>query len=80
MNIAYFANSVEERNGSEGGNVDLIQRYKYIDKDSISLYRFRDYIVSSKEKFPWSICCEVDPYVLKEKNKTFRTKSVGSVL
>lgn len=56
MNIASFANSVEERNGSEGANVDLIQRYEYIDKDSISLYRFRDDTVSSKAKSPLDLC------------------------
>lgn len=42
VNIANFTNSVEERNDSEGGNVDSIRRYNYICKDSISLHRFRD--------------------------------------
>lgn len=69
MNIANFANSVEERNGSEEGNVDLIQRYKYTDKGSIGLYGFRDDTASRKEKCPWYICCEVGLYVLKEKIK-----------
>lgn len=56
MNIANFASRVEERNGSEGGNVDLIQRYKYIDKDFISLNRFRYYIVSGKVKSLLDLC------------------------
>jgi len=52
VNIASFANSVEERSGSEGGNADLIRRYKYMYKDSKSLYRFRDYIVLIWRNFP----------------------------
>lgn len=52
MNIAYFARSVEGRNGNKEGNVDLIQRYKYTDRDLVSLHRFGDGIVSRNVKSP----------------------------
>lgn len=58
MNAVNFAKSAEERNGNEGGNVDVIQRYKYRDKDPMSfcIYHHIDGFVSSKAKSPLDLC------------------------